>query len=495
MAINARLSERFLGFQVGKYGIKTKHLNMPMKTTELNTSRLYRLCDHLFARIALSSLISLLIGCTPLKQYRTSYPPYPPGQTARPAAHTNALELTDDYLLGFVEFDDHGWLWDANQMRRVVDRIADEDKSQALLIVVFAHGWKHNASWDDGNVASFRGVLKELHEVEVAGAAPGSPPRKVVGLYLGWRGLSQQLPVLKEFTFWERKRTAHAVGQGAVSELMAELDKVRKRSRAEHKDEEQQKKRQPTMLIVVGHSFGGALVYSGIAPLLQERLVDNLDDAGHDRQPRGFGDLVVLINPAFEAARFEILKRTSDTLHYGTHQAASLAIFTSKADWATKIAFKIGRMISTIFEKNRDHTQYWANVTAVGHYTPYITHDLNAKKPTATNNPAVKMTKTQQNQQKIIQTRGQSAENVQKLRAQVHQNRAKPKESVTAEDSTFDFGASILVPRKTHVAHDPIYVVSVDKRIIPSHDDIERPEFITFLREFILAFSANPQTP
>src|SRR5260221_10959321 len=30
-------------------------------------------------------------------------------------------------------------------------------------------------------------LFRSLHEVEVAGAAPGSPPRKVVGLYLGWR--------------------------------------------------------------------------------------------------------------------------------------------------------------------------------------------------------------------------------------------------------------------------------------------------------------------
>src|SRR5207237_6417931 len=139
--------------------------------------------------------------------------------------------------------------------------------------------------------------------------------------------------------------------------------------------------------------------------------------------------------------------------------------------------------------------QHRANVTAVGHFAPYITHDLNLKKVLPTNVPAVKMSKSQELQQKVADTRDQSAQKIQQLRAQVHQNRATPKHKLTPEDSTYEFSASRLVPRKTHVAHDPVYVVSVDKKIIPSHDNIERPEFITFLREFILDFSTNPQSP
>src|SRR5262245_20039782 len=140
----------------------------------------------------MASLISTLIGCTPLKQYRTEY--------SGPATQTSAIEETSSNLLGFVEFDDHGWLWNAKQMRAVVDRIAEEDKKQGLIIVVFAHGWKHNASWEDDNVASFRGVLTDLQDVENKSCTEtesSRPPRKVVGLYVGWRGLSQKLPVFK----------------------------------------------------------------------------------------------------------------------------------------------------------------------------------------------------------------------------------------------------------------------------------------------------------
>ena len=449
------------------------------------------------------SLVSLMPGCAPLKQYRTDYRPHPGSRT-----ETNAIEETETNLLGFVEFDDHGWLWDANQMHAVVNRIAEEDKKQGLIILVLAHGWKHNASYQDANVASFRAVLADLQDVENKSSAQlPRPPRKVVGLYVGWRGLSQTLPVLKEFTFWERKRTAHAVGQGAVCELMAELDKLRKQSRIRQNELEQQHTnladlRQPTLLILVGHSFGGAVTYSALAPYLQERLVDTLDQAGHETLPRGFGDLVVLINPAFEAARFQILKRSSDERSYGTNQAATLAILTSKADWATKIAFKIGRLVSTAFEKNRpDQDQFGANVTAVGHFRPYITHDLNAKKPIPPpahpESPApVKMTKAEEQQRKVVGTRSESAERVRQLRAKVRATKTKPRQKVTLDDSTYEFSSSVLVPRPaTHKPHDPVYVISVDPKIIPSHDEIDKPEFITFLREFILAFSANPQNP
>jgi len=144
----------------------------------------------------MASLISILTGCAPLQQYRTAYPPYPPAQTGAP---TNAIEETPEYVLGFVEFDDHGWLWNSSQMRAVVDRVAREDDTNGLLIVVFAHGWKHNASWSDSNVDTFRAALTGLQKVESGGKT--EHPRKIIGVYLGWRGLSQTLWDLKQFTF------------------------------------------------------------------------------------------------------------------------------------------------------------------------------------------------------------------------------------------------------------------------------------------------------
>src|SRR5216117_2064968 len=87
-------------------------------------------------------------GCTGLKQYRTDYSA---GDTA--AHKTNGqfctLEVTTNYVLGFVECDDQGWLWDVRQMNTVVNRLIEEDGRTNLIMLVLVHGWKHNASFDD----------------------------------------------------------------------------------------------------------------------------------------------------------------------------------------------------------------------------------------------------------------------------------------------------------------------------------------------------------
>jgi hypothetical protein len=55
----------------------------------------------------------------------------------------------------------------------------------------------------------------------------------------------------------------------------------------------------------MGHSFGGAMVYSAVANVLKSRIVDaqvKTRLSGSEEPIVGFGDLVVLANPAFEAS-------------------------------------------------------------------------------------------------------------------------------------------------------------------------------------------------
>ena len=101
-------------------------------------------------------------------------------------------------MLGFVECDDQGWLWDAKQLHAVVARLYEEDGRTNLLMVVFVHGWKHNASFDDENVKMFRTNLTELAEIE---RRLNPRPRRVAGVYVGWRGLSNKAWLLKQLTF------------------------------------------------------------------------------------------------------------------------------------------------------------------------------------------------------------------------------------------------------------------------------------------------------
>src|SRR5205809_6163622 len=91
--------------------------------------------------LSLAVFLVTLSGCTRLQQYRTDLTPAGGDEKCQ----TCAIEQNPYYVLGFVEFDDQGWLWQRRQLNAVIERIAEEEKTRRLLIVTFVHGWKHNA--------------------------------------------------------------------------------------------------------------------------------------------------------------------------------------------------------------------------------------------------------------------------------------------------------------------------------------------------------------
>src|SRR4030095_5517662 len=107
--------------------------------------------------------------------------------------------------------------------------------------------------------------------------------------------------------------------------------------------------------------------------------------------------MVVLVNPAFEAARFQVLldavQRDPSPERVKTWPL-NLAVFTPEADGATKTAFPFGRTMGTLFQSHQSRDEKRANRTAVGHYGPMLTHTLvltnssTHKPPRATNTPA-----------------------------------------------------------------------------------------------------------
>jgi pimeloyl-ACP methyl ester carboxylesterase len=448
----------------------------------------------LFVSTLVVAILTLFFsGCTDLKQYRTDY-----SNRDIAASPTNspscALEVTTNYVLGFVECDDQGWFWDVRQMHTVINRFIEEDARTNLLMVVFVHGWKHNASFDDDNAKMFRTNLTELAEME---RRLNPRPRRIAGVYVGWRGLSNKAWLLKELTFWDRKNTAQEVGRGGITSLYAALEDLRNNSRGNlHRDRRQV----ATQLIVVGHSFGGALTYSALAPLLVERAIQS-DPVTHTQGAvRGFGDLVVLINPAFEAARFEVLYGiTTNRPTYLTNQSVNLAIFTSKSDDATKVAFPIGRWFSTFWEKYRDGGQKKANRIAVGHFGPFTTHDLvpftnlNVKAASSMPGKPKPGPTIKSKQYKGHETIQESVEQVNRIKDQIRRHQETSVKEMP--DRSYEFSAAKLIPCRTNILHMPVINVSVDHSIIPNHGDIDTQAFLTFLREFVAAFTTDELMP
>ena len=94
-----------------------------------------------------------------------------------------------------------------------------------------------------------------------------------------------------------------------------------------------------TELIIVGHSFGGAAVYSAISDIVTERFVDTVK---HGEPLKPLGNQVILLNPAFEASRHYDLNQLAVSIsQYPTNQRPVLSIFTSEGDWATHYAFPL----------------------------------------------------------------------------------------------------------------------------------------------------------
>src|SRR2546427_4759460 len=148
--------------------------------------------------IAAGALLLFTAGCASNRPFRTSLVPCDTTQTNVDCAKS-AIETTPDYKLGFVEFDDQGWFWDREQLRVVEKMVETEagigqtNNPQGIVIVLFAHGWKNNAAYDNEGVKTCRVILGELNKAEQNQSGPDQhTPRKILGVYAGWRGLSAE---------------------------------------------------------------------------------------------------------------------------------------------------------------------------------------------------------------------------------------------------------------------------------------------------------------
>jgi len=304
---------------------------------------------------------------------------------AERACWNSSYEYTDSYDLLVAEFDDQGWIPPGTDSNELTDLFARLDKISAahcgdVSVVVFVHGWHHNAAPLDSNVADFRKLLTTFAASERNGELTSSPctarpqstkGRHVVGIYVGWAGESINLPGIRYLTVEDRKLTAEKVAQGSVRELFARLTLKREKERGDGQN------RLGMRMVSIGHSFGGLILFES---LQQAMIKDGLELDAHGFAKRE-GDLVVLINQAFEATRYEALRQSIASYKFRDDQFPSLISVTSSGDiWTGKIG-EVGRGLSTLLEKKESDVEQRANITTVGHNDRYITHELHVCTP------------------------------------------------------------------------------------------------------------------
>ena len=128
------------------------------------------------------------------------------------------------------------------------------------------------------------------------------------------------------------------------------------------------------LVVIVGHSFGGMIVYSALA----QSLIEAASTTAAKVTSR-FADLVLLVNPAFEAARYlpiYDLVRERTRRKIGTDQPPVFVCATAQNDWATGLAFPIGNALSYLTESWRGVQERQAMVNTIGHLPWLKTHDL-----------------------------------------------------------------------------------------------------------------------
>jgi hypothetical protein len=371
---------------------------------------------HRFSMISIVAVALLAAGCAEDVAYRTeAFDPSSPGATSWPetcaikerkgpslpvcsgkasiehrGSRDDPAGTENGYVLGFVEYDDQGMPQDDRQEKdliKILEWIRDVDRKK-MIIVVYAHGWKHNAHHEDKDVDLFQRFLESVNKyerlrVESANGDPDVKQRKVVGIYIGWRGQSIDLPLLEQATFWTRKNTAERVGDsGQLQKLLEKIRRVKITSNG-NGPEETPGGNNGTQLITIGHSFGGYLLQEALRPYIVAGGY-KLDESLETADAVGYGDFILLINPAFEGTKYEAIQDMGFERQYTAGQRPVTMIVTARNDWATGWAFPIGRLY-TIAQSAPHEGEREAVLNTVGHIERFRTHILRTRRDEAGN--------------------------------------------------------------------------------------------------------------
>lgn len=242
----------------------------------------------------------------------------------------------EHFDLAFAEFSERGNAFSRSRIETILREIRAHAKAKGAVVVVFVHGWKHNASEQDPNVTSFRNVLRHLSRQN----DDLMRNRHLIGVYVGWRGATLTVPYLEQLTFWERKAAAEEVGKGGVTEFLLRLDQIDQQDPLENG--------LPNVLVTVGHSFGGAIVLSALAETLTEKVIRSPNGSTEPGAIRGVGDAVFLLNPAIEANQALNLVEAAIAQSYPPMQAPLMVSISSDADRATHYAFPAGQTVGLL---------------------------------------------------------------------------------------------------------------------------------------------------
>jgi len=307
-----------------------------------------------------------------------------PGCDPQPPNHQS-------FDIAVVRFSEDAKFEDKHQLVAAQEciRLAKRRNPNGVIMVLFVHGWRHNAAWDlptgerDDHLREFQKILLRLSLRESERYGPSSGGRRVLGVYLGWPGLSYfRLPVLDDvLSFWGRYTKAREI---ASSDRFQET--ITALVRTVHD-------RGEGTAILVGHSMGAMMLDVALTNLLDKMdpLIAPPDVRGcvelwGVRQPEIIPDSVILLNSAASVSisdellnglRGRVRKRVScggpppAAQPFPPYDAPLFVSLTSETDSDTRNWFRIASVLLP-----KDQGVGLRSERTEGHEDRLITHDL-----------------------------------------------------------------------------------------------------------------------
>jgi hypothetical protein len=323
--------------------------------------------------IVLGVVLAATTGCASSAHFRTSATPCQPRSYSYAPGLPGCTGLA--YTFNLIEFNENGRLWDTAQLAAAessITRLAGASKP--LVLVIFIHGWHHNADLKDENIKSFESVLART--VKSVGES-----YDIMGIYLGWRGESTALwpEFLNNISFFNRRDAADRMANSVeLADTLLRLG-FDARNAYQHAypagSAEQGEPPQQPQVVLVGHSFGGRILERSIVP----SLLASVRSTGAINRGKPF-DLIVLLNPAHSALGTRDL---IDTLRSAAYEERPFIVnITSTADSATGMIYPLAQLVNgnhgpfATFSGDDAALQsekYLSTYTA-GHLAPFQSH-------------------------------------------------------------------------------------------------------------------------
>jgi len=376
-----------------------------------------------------------------------------------------------NYSFSFVELNDDGLFVEPAQVDRLITDLQSKIRQSDTTILLYVHGWNHNASSTDTNVACFEELLKATAIMQSTYlSSDGKTPRSVYGIYVGWPGVVYENETLNTtLTFFGRQSAADRVGErGALLELFSKIGNLR-----------DQQKPQKTKFVIISHSLGARLTYKALRPVMQYSAYQT----GSSKSPF-VADVAVMVNPALSADEHTVLAALINAqAGQGIRKAQPrFIIATSEKDEVLGGIFPWSQRVSSFIRGDYALADK-RRTLPVGLYDEYVTHFLKLEGRYDNSSGGNGCPTLSHDELEIVKgkKRAQNEAELYEYRIIKHYDEsAKEKfRTVLTESENRSIG--------------PTMIVKVSGDIIPNHNDIYTSPFVDFISRVVNVGLYRPQ--